>query len=43
MNNGFQPGVIRDHTDGTVFGHIKLTGYQKGTFSVEETGIGWCK
>ena len=34
--------TIRDHTDGTVVASKRLTGYQKGTFSVDETGIEWC-
>ena len=35
--------VICDHTDGTIVANIRLTGYQRGTFSVEETGIEWCE
>jgi len=35
--------VTRDHTDGTVNTNRRLTGYQKGEFTVEETGISWCE
>ena len=35
--------VIRDHTDGTIVASTRLTGYQKGTFSAEETEIQWCE
>ncbi|CBY30375.1 unnamed protein product [Oikopleura dioica] len=41
-NKGGKMDAIRDHTDGTVGASRWLTGYQKATFSVEETGIGWC-